>query len=128
LLAAAALPAAGQMYKCKNERGATQYSDKPCLQGHQGGEVGIRGQPPISGKLAPAKEDLGREEREFQRRQMLRNRQDEQEARQLALVKQRCDSMRAQLQRLNATRRPRNAEAHDAQIKRLSEEISQKCR
>ncbi|HXR59042.1 MAG TPA: DUF4124 domain-containing protein [Burkholderiales bacterium] len=128
MLAAAALPAAGQMYKCKNERGATQYSDKPCPQGHQGGEVEIRGQPPISGKLAPAKEDLGREEREFQRRQMLRNRQDEQQARQLALAKQRCDSMRAQLQRLNATRRPRNADAHEAQVKRLSEEISQKCR
>ena len=115
------------MYKCKNERGATQYSDKPCTEGHKGGEVDIRGQPPISGKLAPAKEDLGRAERDFQRRQVQRSRQEEQEARQLAQARQRCDSMRAQLQRLNMIRRPRNAEAHDAQIRRLNEEIA-KCR
>ena len=127
VLAAAALPAAGQMYKCRNERGATQYSDKPCADGHQGGEVNIRGQPPISGKLAPEKEDLGREERDFQRRQIQRTRQEELEARQLAQAKQRCDSLRRQLARANATRRPRDAAAHEAQIRRLNEEVS-KCR
>ena len=122
------LCAAGQMYKCRNERGATQYSDKPCSEGVKGGAVDIQGQPPISGRLTPKKEDLRREERDFQRRQAQRTYQEQQEARQVALARRRCDSMRAQLQRLNATRRPRDAEAHEAQIRRLNQEISQACR
>jgi hypothetical protein len=115
------------MYKCKNERGATQYSDKPCADGVKGGEVDIRGQPPISGKLAPRREDLAREERDFQRRQVQRTRQEQQEARQIALAKQRCDNLRQQLARANAVRRPRDADAHEALLKRLNAD-AQNCR
>ena len=127
VLLAAALPVQAQMYKCRDAKGVVQYSDKPCADG-SGKEVDIRGQPPISGKLAPRREDLGRAERDFQRRQIQREREEQAAARQLAQQKQRCDMMRAQLQRLNATRRPQDAETHDAQIRRLGEEIDRSCR
>jgi hypothetical protein len=123
----AGFPAHAQMYKCKDAKGVVQYSDKPCPEG-TGKEVDIRGQPPISGKLTPHKEDLKRAERDFQRRQIQQTRQDEAQARQVAQQKQRCDAMRARLQRLNATRRPADAAVHDAQIRSLGDEIAQKCR
>ena len=119
--------AAGQVYKCRNERGATQYSDKPCPEGVKGGEVGIQGQPPIGGKLTPHKEDLAREERDFQRRQAQRAREEQQEARQVALARKRCDNLRQQLARANAVRRPRDADAHEALLKRLNADV-QNCR
>ena len=115
------------MVKCVDERGVTHYTDRP-PPGCKGGEVDIRGQPPISGKVAPAKDDLRQDEREFQRRQIQRTRQEEAEATQLAQQKQRCDNMRAELQRASAVRRPADANAHDARLKRLNEEISAKCR
>ena len=112
------------MHKCVDARGVTQYLDKPCPDG-KGKEVDIRGQPPISGKLTPHREDLKGAERDFQRRQIQQTRQEEAQAAQL---RQRCESMRSQLQRPNAIRRPSDAAVHDAQIKSLSEEIAQKCR
>ena len=115
------------MVKCVDERGVTHYTDRP-PPGCKGGEVDIRGQPPISGKVTPAREDVRGDEREFQRRQIQRTRQEEAEARQLAQQKQRCDNMRAELQRASAVRRPADANAHDARLKRLNEEISAKCR
>ena len=127
LLALAAPLAHAQMYKCKDAKGVVQYADKPCPDG-TGKQVDIRGQPPISGKLAPHKEDLKRAERDFQRRQGQQARQDEATGRQAAQQQQRCEAMRKQLDRLNATRRPADAAVHDARIKSLSDEIAQKCR
>ena len=111
------------MFKCVDARGVTQYSDKPCPGGK---EVDIRGQPPISGKLAPAKEDLKRDEREFQRRQIQQERQEQAEAKKLAQAKQRCDNLRSELARANAVRRPANAEAHEARLKQLNDQVA-KC-
>src|SRR5262245_10757191 len=124
LLALLPLAAQGQMYKCVDARGVMQYSDKPCPGGK---EVDIRGQPPISGKLTPAKEDLKRDEREFQRRQIQQERQEQAEAKKLAQAKQRCDNLRNELARASAVRRPPNAEQHEARLKRLNEEITAKC-
>jgi len=78
LLVLAALLAAphaqAQMYKCVDARGVTQYADKPC-PGGKGKEVDIQGQPPISGKVTPGREDLKAAERDFQRRQALQERE-----------------------------------------------------
>ena len=99
LLAALLLlaPAAqAQMYKCVDERGRTQYADKPC-PGGRSGEVDIRGQQPISGKLNERKEDFGGEDRDFKRRQIQRDRQSEADAARLEQLRRRCAAMRNQL-------------------------------
>lgn len=123
----APLGAGAQMYKCANERGVVQYSDKPCPGGTKGGEVDIRGQPPISGKLMPYKEDLRRSESDFKRREQQREREYQAQERSLAAERKRCDNMREQLSRAAATRRPGNPEAHDAAIRKLTAEL-EKCR
>jgi Skp family chaperone for outer membrane proteins len=125
LLAAPAVHA--QMYKCVDARGVTQYSDKPCPDG-KGREVDIRGQPPISGELKPQKENLKAAERDFQQRQAKQERERLQEQRALEAQQKRCTSLRDQLQRLSATRRPRDAAAHDARIAALNADIARVCR
>jgi hypothetical protein len=106
LLAAllAALPAHAQMVKCVDERGVTHYTDKP-RPGCRGGEVDIRGQPPIAGKVEPRGGDWKSEEREFQRRRIEGGRREEAQARERAQLERRCASMRAQLARLESARR-----------------------
>ena len=125
LLAAPAVHA--QMYKCVDARGVTQYSDKPCPDG-KGREVDIRGQPPISGELKPHKENLKAAERDFQQRQAKQERERLQEQRALEAQQKRCTSLHDQLQRLSATRRPRDAAAHDARIAALNADIARVCR
>ena len=76
LLLAAACPVQAQMYKCTNERGVVQYTDKPspgCK------EVQIRASPPISGSLQAPSEDLARQEAEFRKRQLDRDQNVSQE-------------------------------------------------
>jgi len=90
-----ALPAQAQMYKCKDARGVTQYTDKPCAGG-KGGEVDIRGQPPISGKLqGPA--DPGAAEREFQGRRIERAREEDAAAARAEQQKRNCAAMHSRL-------------------------------
>ena len=125
LLAAPAVHA--QMYKCVDTRGVTQYSDKPCPDG-KGREVDIRGQPPISGELKPHKENLKAAEREFQQRQAKAERERLQEQRMLEAQQKRCASLRDQLARALATRRPPDAAAHDARIAALNADIARVCR
>ena len=115
------------MYKCVDAQGITQYSDKPCV-GAKGGEVDIRGQPPISGKVTPLREDLKAAERDFQRRQAQRERERLAELRAVEAQQRRCASLREQLQRALATRRPRDATAHDARIAALNADIARTCR
>ena len=67
LLVAVAWPAQAQMYKCTNERGVVQYTDKPSAGCK---EVDIRSSPPISGALQSPSEDLARQEAEFRKRQI----------------------------------------------------------
>ncbi len=92
------------MYKCIDARGVTQYSDKPCAEG-KGREVDIRGQPPISGKVTPYREDLKSAERDFQRREAQRQREQQSDEKTQQARQKRCDSQRAQLQRLEEQRR-----------------------
>ena len=128
LLALLAAPAVhAQMYKCVDARGVTQYSDKPCPDG-RGREVDIQGQPPISGKLTPHKENLKAAEREFQQRQAKLERERLQEQRALEAQQKRCTSLRDQLARALATRRPSDAAAHDARIAALNADIGRVCR
>jgi uncharacterized protein YcfJ len=91
-----ALPAQAQMYKCKDARGVTQYTDKPCADG-KGGAVDIRGQPPISGKVESRGSDVGAAEREFQGRRIERAREEEAVAARAEQQKRRCAAMHSQL-------------------------------
>ena len=127
LVLLAPLSAGAQMYKCAGERGGIQYSDKPCPGGSKGGEVEIKGQPPISGKLVPYKEDLGRSESDFKRREAQREREFQARERAQLAERKRCDSQREQLARLQSQRRPANAQAYDNQVEKLNTEIA-KCR
>jgi hypothetical protein len=122
-----ALPAQAQMYKCKDARGVTQYADKPCPEG-RGQEVDIRGQPPISGKLTPHKENLGAAERDFQRRQAQQERERQNEIRQREAQQRLCVARRGELDRALATRRPADANAHDARVAALQSEVARVCR
>ena len=94
-----AAPAAAQMYKCTNERGVVQYTDKP---GAGCKEVDIRPSPPISGTLQKPSEDLGREEAEFRKRQIDR---DASQAEERKAQAERCARMRRELALLNTSRR-----------------------
>ena len=125
------------MYKCVDARGVTHYSEKP-IPGCKGGEVDIQGQPPISGKLTPRKENLSRDEREFQRRRIAGEKSREAELRALDAQKRRCAGMQAELQRLESGRRLRRVDekgerafVEDAERERraaqLRSEIAQKC-
>lgn len=92
-----ALPAHG-MYKCVDARGVTQYSDKPCPDG-KGKEVDIRGQPPISGKVTPGREELNAAERDFQRREAKRERERQADAKADDARLRRCATAQAERQR-----------------------------
>lgn len=102
--AISAAPVHAQMYKCVDERGVTHYTDKPS-PGCKGGPVDIHPAPPISGKVEERKEDPVGAEREFQRRQIERDRKDQGEARKLEAQKRRCASMHSEYQRLTSGRR-----------------------
>lgn len=104
LLLLGAFPLHAQMVKCVDERGVVHYTDKP-RPGCKGGEVDIRGQPPISGKLQPRTLDPAREEREFQRRRIDGERQAKGEEREREIRRRRCASMHSELQRLESQRR-----------------------
>ena len=78
-----ALDAHAQLYKCVDEQGKTRYTDKPSADCKA---TAIKGNPASSG--APERrEDLGAEERDFQRRQS--EQQASQKKEQQALA-QRC--------------------------------------
>ena len=67
LLFALWVPAApAQTYKCVDERGVVQYTDKP---GPACKAVDIRPSPPISGQVRRQPEDFARQEADFRRRQ-----------------------------------------------------------
>jgi len=125
LLGAAA--AQGQMYKCVDARGVTAYADQPC-PGGKGKEVDIHGQPPISGGVTPYREDLKAAERDFQRRHALHERERQAEIRATETSQRQCAAKRTELERASATRRPADADAHDARIARLQAEVVKLCR
>jgi len=138
LAALLAAPAAqAQMYKCLDARGVTQYTDKPCAAG-RGGEVDIRGQPPISGKVTPYREDLRRDERDFQRRESQRERERQADEKQAQARQKRCEQQRAQLLRLEEQRRIASVNAkgervflddssRQQRVEQLRAEIARSC-
>jgi hypothetical protein len=87
------------MYKCTNERGVVQYTDKP-MAGCK--EVDIRPSPPISGTLQAPAEDLSKQDAEFRRRQIERERSAS--AAQQAHA-QRCTELRREYSMLATSRR-----------------------
>jgi sRNA-binding protein len=130
LLCAAAFPAAAQMYKCVDERGVTPYSDKP-RPGCQGGEVNIQGSPPASGALQGRQDDISRQNADFSRRQIERERAESQEKK---VRETRCARMRLENARLSsglrsATITPQGERIYledasrDARLAQLKEEL-----
>ena len=102
-LAAAAIialsgPAYAQMYKCVDERGVTHYSDKP-RPGCKGGQVNIQGSPPVSGSLQPRQDDINKQNADFSRRQIERERAESQEKKALEA---RCARLRQENARLSS--------------------------
>ncbi len=136
-LLASALPAQAQMYKCKDARGVTQYTDKPCADG-KGEAVDIRGQPPISGKLQSSG-DPGAAEREFQGRRIEREREEEAAAARAEQQKRRCAAMHSQLDfltRFNTISKTNEKgervymddATRNAQVEQLKAAIARDCR
>jgi len=127
-----------QMYKCVDERGVTQYSDKP-RAGCKGGPVDIRSQPSISGDPAPRGEDLKEQEREFQRRQIKRGEEEQQEAQRAEATQKRCENLRNQMQLYSRSQRVGTIDAkgerhylddseREARLAQLNAEIARSCR
>jgi cell division protein FtsL len=82
------LAADAQMYRCVDERGAIQYTDKPragCKA------TDIRASPPISGKLEERREDFATRDAEFRRRQI---EQSTTSASERQALEQRCARLR----------------------------------
>ena len=86
-----ALPAYAQMYKCVDERGATQYTDKPrpgCKP------AAIQGSPPISGEVRSRTEDFAGQDAALRRRQLEREAAEAQEREARQALVQRCAKLR----------------------------------
>jgi len=94
-----ALDADAQMYKCVDERGKIQYTDKP-----QAGckEAAIKPSPPISGEVRPRQEDFTGADAAFKRRQLEREARD---AKERNALEQRCARLRQEQRALSGGRR-----------------------
>jgi hypothetical protein len=134
----AASAAQAQMYKCVDERGVTHYSDKP-RPGCKGGPVNIKPSPRMSGEPEPRKEDLKREEREFQRRRIERGRAEEKEARAAEAQRRRCERLKADVHRYSVARRIYTGDGkgertfmddatREAKLAELKAQIERQCR
>lgn len=138
LLLLLALPAQAQMYKCKDARGVTRYSDKP-MPDCPGQAVDIRAQPPVSGKIDTYGSDVGGAERDFQKRQQERDREAQAQAQAAEDQKRRCEQMRATYQRfisLNRVWKPgpngeriyMDSATRDAKTAEMEAQIARECR
>ncbi len=138
LLALNAPLASGQIYKCVDPHGVTQYADKPC-PGRSGGPVDIHAAPPMSGGEAPRSVDLHQAERDFQRRQAQQREEEEAESKRAAANDKRCESLRAQAQVYQHVGRISTLDAKGerhylddstraARISQLEAEIARSCR
>ena len=96
-------PAEAQMYKCVDERGRVQYSDKP-QPGCQGGPVDIQPIAPLSGQVAAPAPSPGtaQQDADFKRRQLERERQ---EAHEKSAQAERCTRARQELDWLSSSGR-----------------------
>jgi hypothetical protein len=138
LLALNASVAFGQIYKCVDQNGVTQYADQPC-PGRSGGQVNIQASPPMSGDAAPHTEDLHQAERDFQRRQIKRREAEEAESKAAAANAKRCESLREQARiyqqagristlDANGERQYMDDSTRAGRISELNAEIARSCR
>jgi hypothetical protein len=93
--------AIAQMYKCVDQRGVVQYSDKPS-PGCKGGPVDIQPIPSLSGHGTTPPPSASRQDTDFRRRQIERERL---EASERAALAQRCARVRQELEWLSASTR-----------------------
>jgi hypothetical protein len=94
-----ALPATAQMYKCVDQRGVVQYTDKPTA-GCKGGPVDIQPIPSLSGQgTKPHAPNPAQQDADFNRRQIERERQ---ESLGKAAQQERCARVRQELAWLSA--------------------------
>jgi len=119
--------AGAQVYKCKDARGVTRYTDRP-QPDCPGKEVDIRGQEPISGSLQTQDPSLKDAEREFQMRQAKREREEEAEVRAREERERRCAQARTELQRLQYIRRPQDSNDLERRLAAAEAEIAKTCR
>ena len=87
------------MYKCVDERGKIQYTDKPqagCKQ------AAIKPSPPLSGEVRPRGEDFANDEAAFRRRQLEREAKD---ANERQALEQRCARLQRERVVLSSGRR-----------------------
>lgn len=98
------LPSIAQMFKCVDERGVTHYSDQP-RPGCKGPEVDIRASPLVGSAAPRPAQDLRREEADFQRRRIAREREEEKAAAKRAALERRCAALHTELLRLAAAGR-----------------------
>jgi len=99
LLLLVPLCAQAQMYKCVDERGKIQYTDKPqagCKQ------AAIKPSPPLSGEVRPRGEDFANDEAAFRRRQLEREAKD---ANERQALEQRCARLQRERVVLSSGRR-----------------------
>lgn len=89
LAALGAAPAQAQIYKCVDERGVTHYTETP-RPGCKGREVDLRASPPPSGQGPVPARDVARDNADFKRRQIERERLEEREQAQLAARQRQC--------------------------------------
>lgn len=101
MLGSPAAPA--QTYKCVDERGVTHYTETP-RPGCKGRELDLRPSAPPGTLPVPAR-DLARDNADFKRRQIERERLEEKEKAQLAAHKRQCVRERDALGRLETASR-----------------------
>ena len=100
-LALVSSAAAAQMYKCVDQRGVVQYSDKPS-PGCKGGPVDIQPIPSLSGHGTTPPPSASQQDTDFKRRQIERERQESNEK---AAQMERCSRVRQELAWLSASTR-----------------------
>lgn len=96
--------AGAQMYKCVDAHGVTHYADKP-TPGCANTAVEIAPSPPISGRLAPRRDDPAQQEADFRRRQLERANAERAEAARRSALERRCASLHQQRAVLASGRR-----------------------
>src|SRR5262245_39669512 len=89
------------MYKCVDEKGKTTYAEtmRPGCK-----RVDIQGSPPISGRVQDGSRNAASEEADFRRRQMARERAEENEKHLQAEEARRCAAVRNDIGRLSSGR------------------------
>ena len=133
VLLLAAAPAFAQMYKCVDEKGRTQYSDKPgpnC----KGGAVQIQAPPPAPAPAPSASTTGGAvpKNADERRRQAMARHAEER--------KRECAAMKAELQRFTSSKGPVktvdtagepiwvSGAARDAKVAQLKADATETCR